>query len=247
MNRLVAKKIHETTNLSYWMENPRWRSGNLAFDLLCLCVRSLPFSLHKVQKKLFFDYSKLLSVNGETVVVAHGSDKVEKFMFRYPKGLSTEQFKEKVSEEVARVAESLPGIAVPTKVSIKSARIFRWPVNSVRSVVQTQPKLDLSMYEELDLNKLAREKPSRRLDRTLRDLKSLLVGVQKLKEQHGYYPDIANNSGNLRRSKVDGSVVLIDVMPVYVNGNRLIDDNPPKLIEHIQENIKLIKELLSDT
>jgi hypothetical protein len=244
MNRRTAKVIHETTNLTFWMENPEWQSGDAAFDLACKGLRALPFSLHEAQKKAFFDTSKLIAVNSETVVAANGREKVDKFMFRYPGKISLEKFRDQVHDEVKAVTQSLAQIALATEVNIKPAYIFKKPKNPVAAVAQTQPRLDLGIHRALDLAELVGEAPSRSVDRTMSDLESMLEGVDVLTACHGYYPDVANSSGNLRRNILDGAVTLIDVMPVYANGNRLIDDRPPGLLEHTLENIEAYQELV---
>jgi hypothetical protein len=244
MNRRTAKEIHAATNLSYWMENPDWQSGSAAFDVLCKALQKLPFSVHEAQKKIFFNSDNLLAVNGETVVVANGTDKVDKCMFRYPTGMSTEQFCNQVDDEISVVTGFLASVALATAVDLKPARIFRRPMGQVRVVTQTQRRLDLDIYEALDIDKIASEDSLPQLDTTMKDLDGMLLGTQALVETYGYYPDIAHNSGNLRRNVLDGSVTLIDVMPIYSNGNRLIDDNPPGLLEHTVDTIARYEEIV---
>lgn len=233
MNRLTAKRMHASTSLAYWMENPNWDSGDdRLFNLERRAMQALPFSLYKLQKRAFYDPDKVLSVSGETVVVANGSGKVDKFMFRYPGKMSLPVFEHHVQLEIGTVTRCLAGIALATEVGIKPAYIFRSPRTHVDAVAQTQQRLDLDIHVPLDLAEV-RKAPVQSRDRTARDLESLLTGAHALIAEYGSYPDIANNSGNLRRSTIDGSVTLLDVMPFYADGNRLIDDKSPDSAPHV--------------
>lgn len=207
-------------------------------------MRALPLRVHEPLKRAFYDTDKVIAVNGETVVVANGVDKVDKFMFRYPGKMALEAFRDHVEQEIGAITGYLAGIALSTQVSIKPAYIFRRPQVHVNAVAQTQTRLDLDIDAAMDLNTTVQEAPSPNLDRTARDVESLLSGTERLVDDYGYYPDIASNSGNLRRSIFDGSVTLIDVMPFYANGSRLIGGRPPNVIPHIQRNIQGYQEFV---
>jgi hypothetical protein len=245
MKREVARAIHSSTNITYWLENPNWSTGNTFGDIASKAFRLLPFSIHEAQKSLFFDTEKVIAVSGESVV-AHGTDPgtVDKFMFRYPGNLGLENFEKYTSREVKTVTENLSGIALPTSVSIKPALIFRFPVFNLSAVAQIQPYIDTILNPSLDLNALKQERTSSKLDKTAQDLEALLKGAQILISQHGYILDIAPNSSNLRRNSTDGSVTLIDVMPAYLNGSRLIGDTPNNLVDHIQTNMHDIQQFV---
>ena len=237
VRRSIAKHIHESTNIAYWMENPNWDSGSAAFNLICRAFRALPFSVHDAQKRIFFDSERLIAVNGETIVAKSGLGKVDKFMFRYPGKMPLETFKEHVAHEVGAVTSCLAGIALPTEVSIKPADIFKHVRHPIPTVVQTQQRLDLDIHKALDLNEVEAEATSPLRDRTARDLERMLQGIDTLAAGYEFVPDIAHNSGNLRRSTLDGEVTLMDVMPIHPDGDRLIADHPPGLLEHATENI----------
>jgi hypothetical protein len=233
--------------MAFWMENPNWHSGVGWFDLACKAVQALPFSPHELQKRAFYDTEKVLAVNGETVVAVNGPDKVDKFMFRYPGRMALTVFGAHVYEEVASVTEHLAGVALPTRVDIKEAQIFRRPKSKVPAVVQIQERLDLDVHTAMDLAVLSEESKSPLRDRTAQDIEKLLEGTGILVTNFGYYPDLANNSGNLRRSVLDGAVSLIDVMPFYADGSRLIGDNPPpNVIPHIQDNIQSYEKFVGE-
>lgn len=238
MRRSTAKHIHEATNIAYWMEKPNWDPGSAAFNLICKAFQILPFSVHEIQKKAIFDTERLIAVNGETVVATSGTDKVDKFMFRYPNKMPLETFKKHVAREVGAVTTCLTGIALTTEVGIKPADIFRHIRRPVPTVVQTQQRLDLGIHRALSLSELESEAASPRLDRTARDLEKMLYGTGTLAAEYGLFPDLADNSNNLRRSTLDGAVTLMDVMPIYADGDRLIGDHPPGLLAHAQKNIQ---------
>lgn len=244
MNRRTAKAIHEVTNMSFWMENQDWSSGNTAFDLVCKGIQKLPFSANKALRHTFFDINRLLAVSGETVVAINTEDKtkVDKFMFRYPRKMSLESFENDAQREIGMVMKHLADIAMPTTVTTKPADIFKHVRKPPLAVTQSQPRLDLSLHPELNLAALLQSPHSPQLDRTARDLEKLAEGTDKLITDFGYFPDIANNSGNLRRSLTDGAITLIDVMPFYANGSRLIGDNPPTIIAHVQDNVAMYKD-----
>lgn len=242
MRRQTARRIHEATNLSYWMENPEWFTGSPVADRALKAVRTLPFSIHDAQKRAFFHTDNLLVVSGESVVVANGFS-VDKFMFRYPDKMNLAAFKNKVRGEVGTVAMCLADVAIPTTVAIKPASILRTR-KPVPAVTQTQQRLELAVHKPLQMEAIEDEPPSGIVDRTARDLEVLVKGSDELITQYDYYPDIAPVSGNLRRSVLDGSVTLIDVMPVYANGSRLIGDRPPNFIPHLQESMETYKEFV---
>jgi hypothetical protein len=237
MNRRTARAIHAATNITYWLENPQWNPDVPALGLVCGVFRALPFSVHGAQRRAFYNPDTLLAVSGESVVAVNGSSKVDKFMFRYPNKMPLETFRDQVAQEVGAVTTCLAGIALPTQVSIKQARIFRRPETSVLTVTQTQDRLDLATHSVMDLQAAQETAPEQR-DQTARDLETLVSGTERLAADFGYYPDVNHNSGNVRRSIFDGSVTLIDVMPIYGDGKRLIGDKPPGILDHARESIK---------
>lgn len=243
MRRSTARSIHAVTNLAYWIENPEWWTGNAAADTALRVVRALPFGMHKMLKQAFYDIDKVLAVNGETVVAANGPDKVDKFMFRYPGKIALMTFEAHAKDEIGALTSSLD-IALPTQVGIKPAYVFRNPATYIDTVTQTQRRLNLSLEGVFDLNDLKREDRSPKLERTARDMENLVTGAEHLVRQHSFYPDIADSSGNLRRNIFDGSLTLIDVMPFYADGSRLIGDAPPNIIPHIQNNLQNYQEFI---
>ena len=100
------------------------------------------------------------------------------------------------------------------------------------TVVQTQEQLDLCNYPAFDLRSLQEKDPNSR-GHAAKQLAALLEGADRLLPQ-GFYPDISVSSDNLRMAR-DGSLALIDVMPVYTDGTRLIGDRPPRIVERISE------------
>jgi hypothetical protein len=236
MNRRAAKRIHEAVNIMYWVENPDWQTGNAMADIALSGIRKLPVNIHERLKRQFYDTRKVIAVNGESVVADAGQT-VDKFMFRYPGKMAIKLFETHVTDEVAAVTSHIKGVALPTTVSIKPAEIFRRPTAAVDAVAQTQTKLDLGIHGALDLTAV-QESPAASIDQTARGVEALLHGARTLVKKHGYYPDLSMNSGNVRRSVLDGSVTLIDVMPFYANGNRLIDDNPPNVIPHLEDTMR---------
>ncbi|MDB5185268.1 MAG: hypothetical protein JWN38_1076 [Candidatus Saccharibacteria bacterium] len=220
----------------YWVENPDWKTGNVAADVALTGIRKFPIRAHERLKRHFYDTSKVIAVNGETVVANNGQT-VDKFMFRYPGTMATKLFETRVADEVAAVTSHLTGVALPTAVGIEPAKIFRRPTTSVDAVVQTQAKLDLDIHGALDLAEV-RESAVAHADQTARGIEALLHGAKMLVAEHGYYPDLSPHSGNVRRSALDGTITLIDVMPFYANGNRLIDDNPPNVIPGIEDTMR---------
>lgn len=243
MNRSTAKAIHEATNITFWGENPEWDPGNTVARFACTALRKLPFSVHELQKRAFFNMDRLIAVNGESVVASCG-DMVDKFMFRYSKKMSLETFESAVAEEVSAVTCSLAGIALPTKVGIKPAYVFKNPHSQLPAVAQTQTRLDLATHLPMDLIKVNEDSLVLRRDKTARDIETMLRGSERLAEEFGYYPDVAFSSGNLRRNSVDGTVTLIDVMPLYADGNRLINDHTPGILLTSQENLRAYGEFV---
>jgi hypothetical protein len=242
MHSRTARAMHSATNMAYWLENPDWSTGNRLADVGLQVYRKLPFSTHEVLKGMFFATDQLLAVHGESVVMRRGSDAVDKFMLRRPGKMALEAFHANVSSEVGAVTRHLAGIALPTSVSIQSAHIFRNPRTHIDAVTQTQPLLDLTVHVPLRMQEISTSTPN--ADRTAEDLEALLDGSEQLLEQHGFYADTGSNGGNLRRSTVDGSVTLIDVMPFYATGSRLIGDNPSNVIEHIEQNLAAYREFV---
>jgi hypothetical protein len=230
MKQSTAKLLHEATNITYWLGNPDWDAGSPVRHMALVPVRRVIRGVHAVQKTIFFDTSQLIAVSGESVVVANGHDKVDKFMFRYPDDVTLDVFRENVASEVGAVTSMLAGIALPTDVSIKPARIFRNHSTAVDAVVQTQPRLDTEVYVPLDVGALCEEWRSPSLDRTAKDLEWIVTANEELERSFSWTPDLAQSSGNVRRSSVDGAVRLIDVMPLYTYGGRLIGDSPPGIL-----------------
>lgn len=186
MKRQTARALHRAVNMSFWMENPNWSSGNRAFDWFNSSVRLLPFSIHEFEKKAFFDISRLIAVNAETVVVSNGPDKVDKFMLRYPGKMALEAFCLSVGFEIGVLSSSLGSVAVSTEVGIKNAKIFRNPRSSVPSVVQTQPRLDLSIHRSLTPEDIFDEPVSPNHDRTMKDIEQLLRGAGHLAAEYDF-------------------------------------------------------------
>ena len=246
MNRFIAKGVHEVVNSTFWAENPDWSAGNAVSDVALKAFRLLPFSVHEAQKKMFFSTPDVLAVSGETVVVAHGVDEVDKFMFRYPLGLSLETFRYYAEQEVRAVTSCLAGIALQTTVGIERADIFRFPLSAVDAVTQTQPRLDLALNPPLDLIQVQDESDSPLRDRTARDVELLLEKAQDLFDQHAFYPDIASNSRNVRRNVQDGSLTLIDVMPFYADGTRLIGDKSPSKVPPALRQLKPYEDFIGE-
>jgi hypothetical protein len=225
------------------MENPNWRTHNAAFNLLCRAVRRLPISPYQILKSGLFT-TDVLAVSGESVVAENGPDKVDKFMLRYPGQMSLEDFAANVSAETGAVTSCLSGIALPTEVGIKPARVLKTQKPPL-AVVQTQSRLDPNENPPFRLWPQAPtgKQPSR-VTRTLRDLESLMTKSDALQQQHGYYPDLGQSSENLRRNIGNGALTLIDVMPIYGDGNRLIGDRPYRTRESIQKTLDEYRETL---
>jgi hypothetical protein len=230
--------------MAYWIENPDWHTGNSFADTALKAVRALPFKVHEPLKRSFYNTDNLIAVNGESVVVARGPNEVNKFMFRYPGKMATEAFFDHVRDEVGVVTEHLAGVALPTMVSIRSADIFKNPEARVDTVTQTQRKIDLDINGPLDLDLLNKARREPLIDRTARDLEILVTGTERLVSEHGFYPDAAHGGGNVRVNSINGAVTLIDVMPFYANGSRLIGDRPPNVIPHLQSNIAAYEEFV---
>ncbi len=215
----LARRLHRVMNSAFWVENPKWEANNAPARIACKAVRKLlPFSLHDLSKTAFLTNQEAI-VNGESIVVPDG-DFVNKYMCRRPPYLSLEQFEVGVREEISAVIHHLGGIALATEVSIQDADIFRWPLQSVKAVTQRQKRLDLDEYPALTNEMLTNGKTS---EQTARHLEQMLRGIEQLAEVEGLYPDLGESTGNLRVSK-EGNLILIDVMPTYESGGRLIND-----------------------
>lgn len=237
MKRKTAGRLHEAVNIAFWFSNPDWSTKNRAADATLALIRPISRTAHNGLKRAFFNTGKVLAVNGETVVAKSGDNLVDKHMFRYPNELTIEEFERIVSEDVEIVTANLAGVALSTEVSIKSAFVFRNPETYVQAVTQTQRRLDLDVHGVLNLDTVEDKPAGRNKDKTARDLELVLKGSAILINDFGRYPDIASSSGNLRRSQIDGSVTLIDVMPFYTNGSRAIGDSPGGAIESMQNNL----------
>lgn len=242
MNYRTARAIHSATNLSFWVENPEWHTGDRLIDAALGVVRKLPLDIHQSLKERFFDTDQLIAVNGESVVVRNGTDKVDKFMFRRPGRMALDAFRDCVDTEIGVVTSHLAGVALPTTVAVKQARIFRKPSTQIEAVTQTQALLDLGLNPELRPDGLSKSDGA--TDRTARDLENLINGSSAMLAEHGYYPDVARSGGNLRLNQNDGSVTLIDVMPFYEDGSRLIGGAPPNVISHIQQNLEVYERFV---
>ena len=243
MNRLIAKHAHSIVNAAYWLENPEFTKTNKAQTRALEIYRdNLPFSLHRILKNLAFSSANLLEVSGESVVVPTGQGTVNKYMFRYPKGTDIESFKDSVEHQIELVSRNLGEIALNTHVTIKTPDIFRIPIGPVATVTQIQPKIDTLLNPPFRLSELA-DRPRNINSQTLRDLESLFDGCDKLFQEAGMYPDLYDASHNLRINTQSGHLALIDVMPLYSDGTRLIGDLKPNtnkiglLIERARENI----------
>lgn len=227
MNRAIARALHESTNATFWMENPKWSAGNAVSDFALSALRKLPFSMHDTQKKLLFKDSDAVTVSGESVVVADANE-VKKYMFRYPHAMPLGEFHVRANHEVETLTQALSSVALSTIVSIDSADIFKRPFGAVDAVTQTQTKLNLIENPPLTIEDL-QASPTEQYDLTANDLERMLTDIQGLVANDALYPDIALSSGNLRRNIHDGSVTLIDVLPIHADGTRLIGDSPSKL------------------
>jgi hypothetical protein len=239
----MARAVHETTNASYWAENPDWSTGNPVGDLALRGLRRLPFSVHEMQKNLLFNHSAAVTVSGESIVVM-GDDTVKKYMFRYPSVMDPDTFYVNVMNEIEAVTQVMDRSALPTEVSVEEARIFKWPLGAAEAVTQTQEKLNLVENPALTLDDLF-VNATLHLSETARDLDILICNAQKLAMDYDLYPDIAFSSSNLRRNIHTGSVTLIDVMPIHADGTRLIGDHPSKLPK-TKNAIETIKAFLGN-
>jgi len=244
MKRETARRLHEATNMAFWFSNPDWSTKNSAADTALHVTRPFWRAMNSGLLHFAFDSDKVLAVNGETVVAKSGEDEVNKFMFRYPGDTSLEEFETVVAKDVELVTSHLAGIALPTTVDIKSARVFRNPNRQVDAVTQTQRRLDLDVHGALDLEAVMDEAVGPNKDRTARDLEWTLTGSASLIDEHRKYPDIARSSGNVRRSVVDGAVTLIDVMPFYEDGSRAIGDSPIGAVQSMKDNLTRFEEFV---
>ncbi len=240
----TAKLLHQATNITYWWGNPEWHTGISAADATLDATRLVWQTTNHQLLHRFFDMQKVITVSGETVVAEAPDNTVDKFMFRRPRKLSLVDYETAAKREIGLVCARLAGIALPTQVSIKPAYIFRDPQDYVLAVTQTQERLNLSVHGALDLPRIADEPASAKKDQTARDLEILLAGADKLVTSDEFYPDVTRSGGNVRRSGIDGSVVLLDVSPFYPNGRRLIGDRPPGTIAAIQRNLDAMQEFV---
>lgn len=204
--------------------------------------RAKQFNTYECLKKVLFAKT-VVAVNGESVVV-HDHTEVNKFMLRYPGDMPIKMFEASVTSEVSAVTSRIGSIALDTDVSTRQASIFRNPNSSVMSVVQTQRKLDLDLHMDVNLDQLAELPMDSNLDRTASDLELLLERTGDLIAHDGFYTDLAIGSGNLRRNISDGSITLIDVMPFYIDGSRLIGDHPEGIIPRLQYDIACYQEFV---
>lgn len=244
MKRESAGRLHQAVNLAFWLGNPDWSTKNKVADAALSVTRPIWRAAYGGLTRAFFDIDKVLAVNGETVVAKNGDDLVDKHMFRYPHELAIEEFRRIVSEDVEMVTTNLAGVALSTEVSIKPAFVFRNPETYVQAVTQTQRRLDLGIHGALNLDAVEDEPAGSNKDKTASDLELVLKGSATLINDFSRYPDIARSSGNLRRSQIDGSVTLIDVMPFYANGSRAIGDSPGGAIESMQNNLARFEQFV---
>lgn len=235
MNYRTARFIHETVNALYWIENKEWSSRNKLGDAVRTIIHKAPFSIHDAVKRLVFKHPEKVIVRGETIVTEDG-DTIRKFMFRQPARLTQEEFKTKVIEDITITKKYLGAMAQPTNVEIAAAEVFksRKPLNVV---TQIQSKVNLNEYPPFD------PKETKPTVRTLRDIERLLKAIERMSSETLRYPDISSGGKNMRVGE-KGDLLLIDVMPVYSDGARLIGDRPPHLIEHIQDAISEYREFL---
>ena len=236
MNRRNAKLIHEIINSFYWMENADWDAGSKIGNAVCKLVQSLPFSIHELGKKAVFDEPDKVIVSGESIVANKGNT-VDKFMFRFPTGLSLEQFHDGVESEVMTVQTYLGRQALSTEVSIKLADIFKARLGPVEAVTQTQLRLNLHLYPNLDLKNLTHS------EETVRELEKIVIASEKMFVEEGLHPDYSFSGGNLRVGLTNGDLKLIDVMPIHSDGRRLIGDTPSKL-PHAQDTLNEYKDFI---
>lgn len=239
MNRFVAKHVHSSVNAAYWLENPEFKKTSKLQTAAMEAYRGiLPFSPHAALKSLFFSSANLLAVSGESVVVSAGADKVNKYMFRYPKHMTLGSFENATRGQIGLVAKHLGGVALTTEVTTKQADIFRIPIGPVPAVTQVQQKIDTTLNPPMRLNGLVREQSDHINPQTLRDIESLLNGCEELYQESNLYPDIYDASHNLRVNLQTGHLTLIDVMPLNPDGTRLIGDLKPntnKIGDYIDE------------
>lgn len=219
-----AKKLHEVTNLAYWLGNPEWLPDSRAGAIACKAYRLLPLDPYELIKRHIFG-PEVIAINGESVV-AHpaGSDLVNKHMFRVPVGMTLREFETKTREEVALTSRYLSDVALPTSVTLTQADVFRHGLGPVEAVTQIQPYLDLKVHRPLLLDGTNLATSESATDVMAKDLEFMLSGVAGMMNE-GYIPDLGPSSGNLQYDPVTGKVKLIDVMPAYLEGGRLIGDS----------------------
>lgn len=244
MREITARRIHEATNMTYWLGNPEWFTGNPITDRLLRFSKPAWRTIHQIMLSQLFDMSKVIAVSGETVVARNGNSHVDKFMFRRPASTTLESFFYTVDHDVETVNRYLGGVSLPTLVDIKYASVFRHSTNSITAVTQTQRRLDLSLHARLDTAEIENEANGPKKDKTLRDLEKLLEGSYRMADIEGKYADVAPASGNVRRNITDGSVTLIDVTPFYANGSRAIGDHPHDIINSIRTSLQNFEQVL---
>lgn len=204
---------------------------------------------YKMLRSHLFHDEQVLAVSGESVVVTgEAPDTVDKHMFRRPHDMSLEQFHHGVEREIGLMQHYLGDIALATAVAIKPAHCFRPRfLDGLPAVTQTQPRLDLNHHAPLrlmDISDEAMPGTAHHLNDALaRDLETLLAGSRLLMEEQGMLPDISGNSGNLRIAP-DGRLTLIDVMPMYQGGKRLIGDAIADPQPHTEQKLAHIETLL---
>jgi hypothetical protein len=221
MNRKTAEIIHSATNMTYWFENPNWFPGPNVVDSALKVFRLLPVSIHDIQKKVLFK-NNVIAVSGESVVARQNNDTVHKYMFRYPNDVNLGYFRKEAESEIGLVTNYLSGIRL----------------GKIDAVTQIQPYVSLQENPALTSTSELDELTLKAKDQAARDLEYLVKGTAALYDDYGFHPDIANSAGNLRINPNSGDITLIDVMPIYDNGSRLIGDTPANILEHAQQNAR---------
>ncbi|MDO4781426.1 MAG: hypothetical protein Q4A34_03500 [Candidatus Saccharibacteria bacterium] len=236
----AAKKIHEITNLAFWLGNEGFRPDHPPTRLARSALKATGINPYEILRNLLFN-KEVIAVNGESVVVTNTSNTVDKHMFRRPHTTPLEQFRNDVEREITTVLHHLSGIALATTVTIKATHCFRpHPLRGVPAVTQTQQKLNLEQHKTLELLDIQQGNAS---DMLVRNLELLLAGSRSLINNEGLLPDILGNSGNLRLSP-DEELTLIDVMPLYSGGGRLIGDGVSSSLPEIERRLAHIEDII---
>lgn len=242
----TARVVHEVTNSAFWLGNEAFMPDYPPMRLARFAMKAAGINLYATLRNLFFD-KKVIAINGESVVVTgEVPNTIDKHMFRRPHYMSLEQLRGDVEREIKLMQHYLSGIALATTVAIKPAHCFRpRRLNGMPAVTQTQPKLNLEHHAALNLMDLAipQSGKPRLSDALVRNLEALLVGSKLLMEEQGMLPDISGHSGNLRIAP-DGTLTLIDVMPLYTGGGRLIGDTVSDPLPHTQRKLARIETLI---